>query len=42
MSRKPVRWRRVASVQQQELQDVLYDKAVGEGIVKVGAGDKRH
>lgn len=37
VSREPARWRRVAAVQQQELRDVLYDKAVGEGIAKVSA-----
>ena len=34
VSRAPAQWRRVPAVHQSELQDVVYEKAVGEGIAK--------
>lgn len=34
VSRAPAQWRRVLAVHQSELQDVVYEKAVGEGIAK--------
>lgn len=35
VSRAPPTWRRIEAVSKEQLQEVLYDKAVGEGIVKV-------
>lgn len=35
VSREPAHWRRVPAVHQQDLQDVIYEKSVGEGIAKV-------
>lgn len=35
-SRAPAVWRRIESVQRERLEDVKYEKAVGEGIAKVG------
>ncbi|KAG2489664.1 hypothetical protein HYH03_011776 [Edaphochlamys debaryana] len=35
VSREPARWRRVASLGKEELTDVIYEKAVGEGIAKI-------
>lgn len=37
--RVPAQWRRIHSVAKEDLQDVKYEKAVGEGIAKVGAYD---
>jgi hypothetical protein len=37
-SRAPAQWRQVRSVAKEELQDVLYSKAIGEGIDKVRTG----
>lgn len=35
VSTVPVQWRRIGSIRQEKLQEVLYDKSVGEGIAKV-------
>ena len=35
VSREPAHWRRVPAVHQQDLQDVIYEKSIGEGIAKV-------
>ncbi len=35
VSTAPVQWRRIESIRQENLQEVLYDKSVGEGIAKV-------
>ena len=35
VSRDPPRWRRIASVARERLEDVIYEKAEGEGIAKV-------
>lgn len=37
-SRAPARWRRIPSVAREELTDVIYEKAEGEGIAKVRQG----
>lgn len=36
VSREPANWTSIPSVQQQRLKEVLYDKALEEGIAKVG------
>lgn len=36
VSRAPAAWRRVESVAREALQEVIYEKAEGEGIAKVG------
>jgi hypothetical protein len=36
VSRAPPRWRRIASVARETLSEVIYEKAEGEGIAKVG------
>jgi naphthoate synthase len=36
VSRSPATWRSIPVVARETLQEVLYDKAVGEGIAKVG------
>lgn len=38
VSRAPAQWRQITSVAKEDLQDVKYEKAVGEGIAKVLAG----
>jgi hypothetical protein len=35
VSRAPARWRRIHSVAKEQLEDVKYEKAEGEGIAKV-------
>ena len=41
VSRAPAHWRRIGTVAKEELREVKYEKAVGEGIAKVGAGAVR-
>ena len=36
VSRAPAQWRRISTVAKEELREVKYEKAVGEGIAKVG------
>lgn len=37
-SRAPARWRRIDTVAKEQLREVRYEKAQGEGIAKVGRG----
>lgn len=37
-SRAPARWRRIDTVAKEQLREVRYEKAQGEGIAKVGGG----
>ena len=37
MSKAPADWERLAKVHGEALQEVLYDKARGEGMAKVGS-----
>ena len=38
VSRAPAHWRRIDSVAKEQLREVKYEKAVGEGIANVGGG----
>lgn len=38
VSRAPAQWRRIATVAREQLEDVIYSKAAGEGVAKVSAG----
>jgi hypothetical protein len=40
VSRSPPVWRRIEVVAKEQLQEVLYDKAAGEGIAKVCPGNR--
>lgn len=37
VSRAPARWRRIDTVAKEQLREVKYEKAIGEGIAKVGS-----
>lgn len=42
VSAAPAVWRSIHTVQKEDLQDVKYEKAEGEGIAKVGLSDEQH